>query len=153
MPPISYHLEQTYAFMSAAEACDSGDAIAALVVRQTAALGVENILAGIIPTRGMLVAIQMRHVMLSRWPQDWARRYFERGYLFRDPTIIRVLKTEPPFAWSELTPSPAAAGSDLIVMNEARDFALNDGWTVPLISLESVSSNRNREGIPLSLFL
>ncbi|MEH3146690.1 MAG: LuxR family transcriptional regulator [Methylobacterium frigidaeris] len=69
--------------------------------------------------------------LLIGWPQDWAARYAERGYVHVDPVIERIRHTIDPFVWSEVSYDPSDPGPAQ-VMNEAPSFGLVDGFCVPI---------------------
>jgi len=73
---------------------------------------------------------------MSAWPEEWARRYFSHGYLFRDPTIGQVQRAAAPFLWSELEPAYKGDVAARRVMAEAGEFNLREGYTIPLVTLE-----------------
>ncbi|HLP66882.1 MAG TPA: LuxR family transcriptional regulator [Rhizobium sp.] len=133
---ISVGLDRTLSFLSDVRQINNHADLTAAVKRATAMFGVEKILAGFIPKPGTLPSEQLRHVLLSDWPADWAAIYFQRGLLFQDPTIRRVLRMQPTFAWSELLSQPDLGKSESFVMDSAKDFSLRNGCTVPLLSLD-----------------
>ena len=73
-----------------------------------------------------------QYAYIYRWPPGWFERYSARGYYNADPVIDRLRSSARPFAWHE-----AARDStrDPLVMNEARDFNLKFGFTVPIHTL------------------
>lgn len=132
----SVGLDRTLSFLSDVQHINTHADLTTAVKRATATFGVEKILAGFIPKPGTLPTEQMRHVLLAEWPEDWAAIYFQKGLLFQDPTIRRVLRTNPTFMWSDLPNQPDFGKSESLVMDQARDFSLGNGCTVPLLSLD-----------------
>jgi len=116
-------------------ACDPA-AVCDVILKAVKPYGFTNVLAGTIPVPGSTKSQQESNIVLAQWPSGWAERYFSSGYLFVDPAIRRVTSDISPFLWSELDPlcrkNPMAAR----VMNEAGDFQLKCGFTVPLVTLE-----------------
>ncbi|WP_188911416.1 helix-turn-helix transcriptional regulator [Salinarimonas ramus] len=98
--------------------------------------GFERVLAGTLPAPGASRTEQIENVLVSDWPEGWVRRYFGRGYLFTDPAIRRVREQSRPFLWSELTPLCVQDWAAQRVMDEAGDFGLRHGLTVPLTTLD-----------------
>ncbi len=133
---LSVGLDRTLSFLSDVRHINNHADLTTAVKRATATFGVEKILAGFIPKTGTLPSEQLRHVLLSDWPEDWATIYFQKGLLFQDPTIRRILRTQPTFAWSELTNEPDFGKNERFVMASAADFSLRNGCTVPLLSLD-----------------
>lgn len=129
-------LSDTLGFIQDLDRARAPEEVCATLLRITRRFGVEHVLAGLIPNPGADRRTQLSHVVVDAWPQDWARRYFSHGYLDRDPTIARVLSAPTSFLWSELEPAYRNDAPARRVMEEARDFKLNEGYTVPLMTLE-----------------
>jgi LuxR family quorum sensing-dependent transcriptional regulator len=72
--------------------------------------------------------------LISGWPVGWTQRYQERNYLHRDPVIRYIRATTEPFLWQEA--ANRGDGRGLVVMNEARDFGLREGFCVPFHELD-----------------
>lgn len=72
------------------------------------------------------------YVMLNAWPQEWYERYLMNNYVHVDPVIYLCKMQDSPFVWSEALANHELSRPARRVMNEARQFALNDGFSVPL---------------------
>ncbi len=107
-----------------------------LLLNCTAKFGVTHILAGTIPTLGSPAKKQRDNILLHHWPQEWANRYFNKNYIFQDPTIKHISDVTKPFLWSELNDKQFNEPKSTLIMNEAKDFNLHEGFTVPLVTLE-----------------
>lgn len=129
-------LDQTLEFIQAVDRARSQADVSAALLDAARRFGFQHILAGTIPNIGSSRRQQLSHVVLDHWPQEWTRRYFSHGYLFTDPAIKRVSENRGPFLWSELGPECASDPAARRVMNEAGDFKLKEGFTVPLVTLE-----------------
>ncbi|MDQ6867883.1 MAG: LuxR family transcriptional regulator [Pseudomonadota bacterium] len=79
---------------------------------------------------------QLGHLLLNRWPEEWANRYASRGYVAHDATIRRLKSSAEPFLWSELAPYVRDDLSARRVMDEATEFNLKEGLTLPLQTLD-----------------
>lgn len=99
--------------------------------------GATSLLAGIIPDRIIHPSEQPNYVVLGHWPQDWAERYFTRQYVRRDPTILHAATAVEPLFWSDIDHSDAQAGARRI-MEEAREFRLIDGITIPQLTIDGL---------------
>lgn len=129
-------LDQTLDFIKRVDAAPTAVAVCDLLLNETSEFGFRNLFAGTIPLPGSNKSQQESHVLLDRWPSEWAERYFSRGYLFNDPAIKGVLTGGSPFVWRDLEPTYRDNSDAAKVMNEAGDFGLAQGFTVPLITLE-----------------
>lgn len=130
-------------------ACNPAE-VCNVILKAVKPYGFTNVLAGTIPIPGSTMSQQESNIVLAQWPGGWAERYFSNGYLFVDPAIRRVTSDISPSLWSELDPfcrnDPIAAR----VMNEAGDFQLKSGFTVPLVTLEGdvAKTRRPKPGLP-----
>jgi LuxR family quorum sensing-dependent transcriptional regulator len=127
------HLDETLEVIAELDRARSPAAVCEAVLRATRRFGVEHVLAGTIPTPGTDRGSHRAHVILEQWPSEWMERYFSCGYLERDPTVRRVVAAAPAFRWDDLQVEEPV---ERRVMDEARDFQLGDGITVPLVTLE-----------------
>lgn len=125
-------LDQTLSCIRELNRARTGTAVCAAVLKVAADYGFKHVLAGTIPGAGATKAEQEHHVLLHEWPQPWWDRYFSSGYLFVDPAIKRVLSGGAPFQWSELIPSCRNDPAATRVMDEAGEFRLRTGLTVPI---------------------
>jgi LuxR family quorum sensing-dependent transcriptional regulator len=129
-------LDQTLEITHALDRARSPSEIAATLLGVGARFGFDRVLAGTIPAPGTSRREQIANVLLADWPDEWARRYFAHGYLFADPAIGRVLENRGPFLWSELAPDCAADAAARRVMEEASEFGLRAGFTIPLATVD-----------------
>ncbi|NIX75272.1 helix-turn-helix transcriptional regulator [Microvirga terricola] len=129
-------LSDTIAFIRKLDRARSPDDVCAMLLEITRRFGVERVLAGLIPMPGADRRTQLSHVVMSAWPEEWSRRYFSHDYLFRDPTIEQVQKAATPFLWSELEPAYRSDFAARRIMEEASEFKLKEGYTIPLVTIE-----------------
>lgn len=129
-------LDQTLEFMQSVDRARTDEELCGSLLQISRRFGFAHVLAGTIPRAGASRTQQLSHVVLADWPDEWARRYFTHGYLFVDPTIRRVSENRGPFFWSELEGDYADDKAARRVMNEAGDFRLRCGLTVPVTTLE-----------------
>ncbi len=129
-------LDQTLSFLRSLDRTASADDVARLLVTELADLGVTHVMAGTVPTRGTPSRQQNAHVFLNTFPTDWGRRYLARGYAFKDPTVRRLSTHQGPFAWGETRATCRDDPEGQRVMDEAADFRLRDGITIPLVTLD-----------------
>ena len=128
-------LDQTIEFLKAMDRTGSATDVRDFLLASLKAFGVEYFFAGTIPTPGATARQQQGHVLLSSYPLDWQRRYFSRGYLFKDGVVDAVTTGTDPVLWSDLYARCPDAGTRR-VFDEAGDFGIAAGFTVPLLTLE-----------------
>lgn len=129
-------LDQTIEFVRALDAARDQEEICKKLLALTKGFGVEHILAGTIPQPGDLSKSQKANILLDSWPSEWATRYFTRNYIFNDPAI-RKLPEGKAFRWSELDALTRHNPKAQLVMNEATEFGLRSGITIPLLPIEN----------------
>ncbi len=107
----------------------SADAILKTMFDAIGEYGFERFIVSGLPDRGMDVR---PFVLLSGWPDEWYQRYTTQGYVHLDPVARHCFSTTLPFDWAD---APFDSYSDLPakrVMQEARDFGMDDGFCVPI---------------------
>lgn len=75
------------------------------------------------------------YTLLSGWPAGWFERYMAQDYFQHDPVIWRIRSSVLPFMWSEAPYNAEENPLSHRIMQEARDFKLNDGFCVPIYTL------------------
>lgn len=129
-------LDKTLEFVRSLDRATSQAEICAQILEKTRSFGVEHVLAGTIPLPGEMSRSQRSNVLLDSWPTEWAVRYFSRNYIFSDPAI-RLLPEGHAFVWSEIEHLTKIGNKGQRVMEEAADFGLRNGITIPLLPLEN----------------
>lgn len=129
-------LDQTIEFVKGLDAARTQQEICRKLLVLTRGFGVEHVLAGTIPHPGDLSRSQKANILLDSWPSEWATRYFTRNYIFSDPAI-RKLSEGKAFRWSELEALTRDNPKARLVMNEATEFGLCSGITIPLLPIEN----------------
>lgn len=117
-------------------AADTVESLTRLVDAIARDLGFEHWIYGALvpvsPTR-------YEQFVLNGYPEDWRSHYLEAGYTFRDPTVNYSRTHVVPTLWDDLARSPEElAKVDPVgrrIVNEARDFGLAKGLSVPLHGL------------------
>lgn len=75
------------------------------------------------------------YILLMSWPREWLQRYGHQGYYRHDPVAQHCFSTLRPFIWSRASWSGCDPERARRVMDEARDFGLDDGVIVPMHDL------------------
>lgn len=143
-------LDQTMDFLRSMDRTASAEDVRQFLLSALKDFGVEYLLAGTIPLPGMMARQQQAHVLLTTHPPEWQRRYFTRGYLFKDPTVTAVATGTSPFSWSEIRARSEESGARRI-FDEAAEFGLAEGFTVPLLTLEGKTGGFSFAGERLDL--
>ncbi|SEN40536.1 LuxR family transcriptional regulator [Halomonas caseinilytica] len=69
-------------------------------------------------------------IILSGYPDEWRSHYIHEKYSSIDPVVFHCNRNVMPVNWSDINFSQERA--DVSVMNEAKEFGLVYGWTIPL---------------------
>ena len=72
-------------------------------------------------------------VMVQTYPVEWTDRYWDQGYYSVDPVINYCANHITPITWDKLAPIKPLGGGERM-MNEAGDFGLRAGVTMPVHS-------------------
>ncbi|KMO34389.1 LuxR family transcriptional regulator [Methylobacterium aquaticum] len=99
-------------------------------------LGIQNFMAGTIPNPGADQRQQLSNVLIDFWPREWTKRYFAKNYIARDPAIRHLMNQPSEFRWEDLKPLCRSDTTAQMIMDEAADFRLRQGITIPLLTIE-----------------
>jgi LuxR family quorum sensing-dependent transcriptional regulator len=138
-PVSAQSLEETMALIVAMEAAQTEADILKQVLVYVGRFGATNVLAGTMPALGQMKRQQVGHILLNAWPNDWMSHYFSNDYLHHDPTIWMVREQHSPFLWREIEMQRLQSGVARLVMGEAKEFGLRNGFTVALQTLEGTA--------------
>jgi LuxR family quorum sensing-dependent transcriptional regulator len=131
--PQSKHFDRTFNILRDLDRAATPDEIARLLVGAFGRYGISYVMAGIVPEPNLPARRHAGYVLASTMPEEWARRYVARGYALHDPTVRRLCTSATPFDWSAVQPDTATAGR---VMNEATEFGIRAGVTIPFVTLD-----------------
>lgn len=67
---------------------------------------------------------------VGRWNPLWAERFEEQNYLRHDPVVLRNFRDREPFFWHDERPLVDGLGAR--IMDEGREFGMNDGFCTPV---------------------
>jgi len=105
------------------------DELSAQCRAYSAALGFDSFVYALrVPTQFS----EARLVMLDGYPDGWVNHYFEHSHFAHDPVLAHCANHNVPVQWQDLSTSPGSAGR--LMMDEAGDFGLRAGVTVPVHS-------------------
>jgi LuxR family quorum sensing-dependent transcriptional regulator len=75
------------------------------------------------------------YILLNGWPEEWSRRYMEKGYVRIDPVIQRTLLSDNAFVWSDELKRINVDRKGMDLMHEATEFGFVNGFSVPIHSI------------------
>ncbi len=133
---IRSSLDHTLSFIRDLDRARNVHDVAAKVLAHLSRFGVEYMVASTIPMAESNRRQQLSHVLLNKWPPEWANRYASRRYVAYDATIQRLTKSPEPFSWSELDPLVRNDPKARRVLDEAAEFNLKEGFALSLQTLD-----------------
>ena len=68
----------------------------------------------------------------GNWSQEWLDRYFDNNYLYLDPVIENAIASPAAFSWEQLERVGSLEPAQRKILNEAREFGIKSGFTVPI---------------------
>ena len=86
---------------------------------------------------------QIVHEFLATFPGAWVDHYLSHGYSDVDPTFQAATGTILPFSWRDISLRNDLSNGQRRVFDEARDFGLTAGATVPIHGPDSGLSTLN----------
>ncbi|MDF2813362.1 MAG: transcriptional regulator, LuxR family [Microvirga sp.] len=75
------------------------------------------------------------HVLINGWSLEWFERCNSKNYYKNDPVARHCFETVRPFSWDELPEHLLGTRDARLIMQEALEFGLADGLSVPLHGL------------------
>lgn len=73
-----------------------------------------------------------RFIVYGNYNQDWVDHYVKNKYNLFDPVIDKHSNNIIPFQWSKYTSYITLTSQQAGIFNEARDFGLYDGISIPI---------------------
>lgn len=133
---MSKTLEQTWQFVESIERSNNSADVEHCLLTIAANYGFSAIFAGIVPTAQIPPKEVKSCILFQRFPTEWADRYHERGYVFRDPIVHRLQHDRTPFDWEDAYESCTTKDDVELIQGEASEFGLRTGHVVPVSMLD-----------------
>lgn len=151
-------LDQTYDLIAAMQRAVTSDDICSTLTSFTSQFGLTSMIAGTMPSPRDRGEAQRQCLLVSAFPAGWMERYLAREYVRIDPIIERIQSDLSPFQWSDAVrfTKPQNAQLAATMLGEAGEFALNDGFAVPMLTLDgsvaAVSLGGDKVDLPPSAY-
>lgn len=143
---------KTYDAIERVRRCDNSEEVFRELLRVVEPYGLTNLIAGTMPSPHATRASTRQHLWAERHPAGWMERYLQERYVFIDPVIRRIHGELSPFLWRDAPLQASIETRQRRIMNEAREFGLNDGLAVPIVledgTLGSVSFGGSHVEVP-----
>lgn len=116
-------------FIGAMKDAETSDAILSELALVMDEFGLTSFAISGIPLPGENIA---PYVLLNGWPTEWFDRYVSQQYVHVDPIIYQARISDDAFVWSEVLHKQTVSPRARKLMDEAADYKMFDGFTVPL---------------------
>lgn len=130
--------DETLAYIDALKRARTTTEVCQALVDVTRRFGVGTVLAGVMPGPGARAGqheLESR-VLLWDWPKEWFDHYAALNYIETDPVIRYLRSRRQAVQWRTAMATMGGNGDGSRVFNEAREFGLNDGYAVPMLTIE-----------------
>lgn len=131
------HFDKTWQFIESIERSKDGAEVERSLLKIAVQYGFNSVFAGIVPTAHVSPDEIASRILFQRFPSEWAGRYHDRDYVFRDPIVHRLQHDErAPFDWDEAYISCPNPDDVALIKGEAAEFGLREGYVVPVPTLD-----------------
>ncbi len=129
-------MEKTWDFIQRLDRASDERTIESILHEIVCPLGFTSVFGGVVPTKVVPPQEIASRTLLQRMPIGWSKRYNQRGYLFRDPIVERLLIDRRPFFWKDAYASSAFESNVDLIRGESSEFGLRGGFVVPISLLD-----------------
>jgi LuxR family quorum sensing-dependent transcriptional regulator len=128
---------ETFEFIERVGAAANTDEVYELLAQELGKFGFTNFLITEMPPPSFGLE---PHMILNGWSKAWSERYVEQNFYRFDPMAKHTRETIHPFYWDEIALPDEEGQEAQRVMNEAADFGLKHGFSVPIFGAEGDQS-------------
>jgi DNA-binding CsgD family transcriptional regulator len=98
----------------------------------TRALGFDFFSYGYLNPAQVSARVDSMELIITSYPRQWHTHYEKNRYYETDPTILGSCQSRQPFFWGDQPFLKQLSKSVQGVFNEARDFGICSGYTIPI---------------------
>jgi LuxR family quorum sensing-dependent transcriptional regulator len=128
--------DDTLQYIELIQRARTPDDVCRALLDVTGQFGLTALLAGTVPGQGTPGEEQKGHVLLCDWPESWLERYVEKNYIDQDPLVAFMRRRPSSVTWSDAVANVDGEEVSRDVFGDAGAFKLNDGFAMPLVTLE-----------------
>jgi LuxR family transcriptional regulator, quorum-sensing system regulator BjaR1 len=128
--------DDTLVYIENIQKARSPEEVCRVLLDVTGRYGLTALLAGTVPKPGTPQDEQRSHVLLCDWPKDWMERYVAMNYVDRDPLVTYMKLSPSAVFWHDAIERIGADRDGRRVYGDAGAFKLNDGFAMPMVTLE-----------------
>jgi LuxR family quorum sensing-dependent transcriptional regulator len=133
MPPhmTDEYAQRTLDFVQRLQRLTDYDDICRLVTTELEWFGFTHVSCISMPTPGQ---DQSECLLMNNRPRQYVENYIEKNHVARDPAVTELRRTLNPFSWSDVRARRGLSKSERAIMDEAREFDVREGMTIPIVS-------------------
>lgn len=124
--------QRTFDFVERVRKCDDPAEIERAIIAEMEWFGFECVTCWTLPAPGQPAE---QGVMLNTRPIQYIERYVEQNYVFRDPVVRHLRKGTRPFSWGDVREQDDLTKPEARIIDEGRDFGMNDGLVIPVVTI------------------
>lgn len=79
-------------------------------------------------------------IIFNSRPQEYVEHYKRENHIVRDPVIAELRQNMHTFSWQDVKRGRRLSRDEQRIIDEARDFGVNDGLIVPIVTLSGTTS-------------
>lgn len=125
------YAKRTLDFVQRLQQLTDYDEICRLVANELEWFGFTHVSCISMPAPGQ---DQSECLLMNTRPKEYVDNYIEKNHVARDPVIKELRRTLNPYSWSDIRQRGELSRSEKAIMDEARDFEVRDGMTIPIIT-------------------
>jgi LuxR family quorum sensing-dependent transcriptional regulator len=130
------NFDDTLAYIDNIQKARTPEEICRTLIDVTSRFGLTALLAGTIPRAGAPREELPSHILLCDWPAGWMERYVAMNYVDRDPLVTFLRRNLSAVSWHDAIKRVDADRAARRVYDEAGAFRLNDGFAMPIVTVE-----------------
>jgi LuxR family transcriptional regulator, quorum-sensing system regulator BjaR1 len=126
--------DHAFEIVDALQNAKSQSEVFSILSRAGAYVGLDNFVITGLPLPGEEL---IPYIVLSGCSTDWLERYSANDYAINDPIACKLMGTTEPFRWSSAVSGSKVSERGKVIMGEASEFGLREGFACPIISLNA----------------
>jgi LuxR family quorum sensing-dependent transcriptional regulator len=128
--------DRTLQFIDQIERCPDALALERCLLDVGSEYGFNALFGGLVPNSHVSSKEIEERILFQHFPEEWAARYNDRGYVFRDPIVHRLQHDRNAFEWRDAYASCSSSEDVALIQGEASEFGLKVGFVIPVSTLD-----------------
>lgn len=133
---MTQHLLKTWDFIERMEQAPDALGVESCLMDLAELFGFSAVFGGVVPDANAAREEIPSRILVQRMPIEWASRYNDHDYVFRDPIVSHLQGARTPFTWDDAYAAAPNLSDVKLIRGEAGDFGLRAGHVVPVPTLD-----------------